>query len=208
MGNPIPPTPPARWVYDIDPATGISRATYAGEVQYSSGGSGVTSFNGRAGSVTLTAADVNGAGGPYILVSSGPFQQSTGVVNGSNAAAGQIGEFIVNNATGIVPVNGSAVHVTSINLTPGDWDTWGCAVVQPATANGTQYIFDINPLGSPTNGGGYAWIMGTTMGAWCASLAPVRASLTTPTTFYIDANITWGGGGCTVNAGICARRVR
>jgi hypothetical protein len=57
---------PATWVYDYDPGTGSSRATYNGEVSFASGGSvtaGVTTFNTRSGAVTLTAADVTGAGG-------------------------------------------------------------------------------------------------------------------------------------------------
>lgn len=57
---------PASWQYDFDPATGSARATFAGEVQFISGGSstsGVTSWNGRSGSVTLTSADITGAGG-------------------------------------------------------------------------------------------------------------------------------------------------
>lgn len=57
---------PAAWQYDFDAATGTARATFAGEVQFTSGGSstaGVTSWNGRTGSVSLTAADITGAGG-------------------------------------------------------------------------------------------------------------------------------------------------
>jgi hypothetical protein len=57
---------PATWVYDIDPGTGVSRATYNGEVNFTSGGSataGVTSWNTRTGAVALTLADVTGVGG-------------------------------------------------------------------------------------------------------------------------------------------------
>jgi hypothetical protein len=57
---------PATWVYDFDPATGSSRATFNGEVAFTSGGSstaGVTTFNTRSGAVVLTAADVTGVGG-------------------------------------------------------------------------------------------------------------------------------------------------
>ena len=57
---------PAHWVYDFDPASGSSRATYNGEVSFTSGGSataGVTTWNTRTGAVTLTLADVTGVGG-------------------------------------------------------------------------------------------------------------------------------------------------
>src|SRR5215469_13981656 len=59
-------TPGAGWFYDFDPATGVARATFNGEVSFVSGGSatsGVTSWNTRTGAVTLTAADVTGVGG-------------------------------------------------------------------------------------------------------------------------------------------------
>lgn len=56
---------PATWIYDFDPVTGTSRATFPGEVSFTTGGSdtaGVTSFNGRTGAVTLTSADLSAAG--------------------------------------------------------------------------------------------------------------------------------------------------
>jgi Chaperone of endosialidase len=60
---------PAHWVYDFDPATKVSRATYNGEVSFTTGGSstaGVTSWNTRTGAVALTLADITGAGGAPI----------------------------------------------------------------------------------------------------------------------------------------------
>lgn len=56
---------PANWVYDFDPANGLSRATFNGEVSFLSGGSataGVTSWNTRTGAVTLAAADLTALG--------------------------------------------------------------------------------------------------------------------------------------------------
>lgn len=52
------------WVYDFDPGTGVARASFSGEVTFTSGGSAgaVTSFNTRTGAVVLTAADVTGVG--------------------------------------------------------------------------------------------------------------------------------------------------
>lgn len=58
--------PPEAWIYDRDPANGIARATFNGEVYaltISSPAAGVSAFNGRTGSVTLGLADVESAGG-------------------------------------------------------------------------------------------------------------------------------------------------
>jgi Chaperone of endosialidase len=57
---------PPSWNYDFDPGTGSARATFNGIVQFTSGGSassGVSTFNGRSGAVSLTLADITGAGG-------------------------------------------------------------------------------------------------------------------------------------------------
>jgi hypothetical protein len=69
---------PAAWAYDVDQATGTSRATYIGEVfvggtaagnqvatkaDIAAATTGVVSFNTRTGVVSLTLADVTGVGG-------------------------------------------------------------------------------------------------------------------------------------------------
>jgi hypothetical protein len=64
--QPVALQTPGTWVYDFDPANGSARATFNGEVSFTSGGSataGVTTFNTRSGAVTLTTADITAAGG-------------------------------------------------------------------------------------------------------------------------------------------------
>jgi hypothetical protein len=64
--GPVALQQPATWVYDFDPANGQARATFNGEVNFTSGGSataGVTTFNTRSGAVTLSLADITAAGG-------------------------------------------------------------------------------------------------------------------------------------------------
>lgn len=64
--GPVALQEPARWVYDFDPATGVSRATFNGLVQFTEGGSesaGVTSWNGQTGAVVMQASDIVDAGG-------------------------------------------------------------------------------------------------------------------------------------------------
>jgi hypothetical protein len=94
----------------------------------------VTSFNTRVGAVTLTAADVSAAGGPY--------QPSTGVTNASNAAAGQVGEFLTVTSTALGVTWGAAQTFVTLALTAGDWDVWG--------------DFDFTQTGSTTTIASYA----------------------------------------------------
>jgi hypothetical protein len=67
--GPYAPPVPGAWTYDVDPATGISRASFNGEV--SPGAASVVSFNGRTGAVTLVPADLAGAGGPFLPLAGG-----------------------------------------------------------------------------------------------------------------------------------------
>jgi Chaperone of endosialidase len=65
--GPTPLQQPGAWAYDFDPASGIARATFNGEVSGGGGGSGdVTSWNTRVGDVTLLLSDINAAGGAPI----------------------------------------------------------------------------------------------------------------------------------------------
>lgn len=99
-----PPAPnveaPVRWIYDFDPATGVSRAIFPGEVEFGGGASGVTTWNGRSGSVVMTAADLNSVGGPFMPASgsvpfAGAIQAPAAILNNPagtpNTIAGQTG---------------------------------------------------------------------------------------------------------------------
>jgi hypothetical protein len=177
------------------------------------GASGVTSFNTRAGAVTLASADITGAGGLLIA----------GVTDGSNAAAGQIGEWIssfVASSGAVAGVTGTAFNVTSISLTAGDWDVQG-------------NVFLIALAGAPTVTGVYGWVGLTSaalppMGAsGCAVMALVtpagafgngaggptgvlRVSVSATTTVYLSASVNYSGAGASAGCYgvITARRVR
>ena len=66
--GPTPLQQPGAWAYDFDPASGIARATFNGEVVPSGGGGSgdVTSWNTRTGDVTLLLSDITAAGGAPI----------------------------------------------------------------------------------------------------------------------------------------------
>lgn len=88
---------PAFWSYDFDPATGVSRATYPGEVSVAGwpAAGPVSSFNTRSGAVTLSLADVTGAGGaplqPNRVDNSGFQINQRSYVSGTALAAGAYG---------------------------------------------------------------------------------------------------------------------
>ena len=143
-----------------------------------------------------------------------------GVTDGSNAPAGYIGEYV----SGDVPI-GSAVNlisltptsITSISLTAGDWDVWGqVTITTNASATATNHIAWIGTTtGSfpPTDDNFPLSHFPFSMGASNAidmALAPKRMSITSTTTYYLEAYDSFSGAGaaCTAYGRIEARRVR
>ena len=52
-----------------------------------------------------------------------------GVTDGSAAAAGVVGQIIQSTASGVTLTSATPVNITSITLTPGDWDIYGSLLV-------------------------------------------------------------------------------
>lgn len=137
-----PPFSPA-WIYDFDPATGSARATFNGEVRFSTGGSstaGVTSWNGRTGSVALETADLTALDALF-----NPSPALQGVPTAPTAAAStsttQVAtcQFVmqaVAAGAGVVSFNGrqGAITLTTADITAAG----GAPTVSPAlTGNPT-----------------------------------------------------------------------
>jgi hypothetical protein len=163
----------------------------------------VTSFNTRIGAVTLTAADLTAAGGAL----------SAGVTNGSDAAVGQVGQFVTTTSAAVPVSWGSLQQFAALSLSAGDWDVWGDIQFIPtgiiaamtslafglslsATAFGVRFIALATP-NYPTSAGYYA-------------IAPrLRVSVAATTSVYFLCQFTGGSGGTpTCDVQMNARRVR
>ncbi len=139
-----------------------------------------------------------------------------GVTDGSNAAAGQIGEVISNVITTVVVLTTGVTSVVGqINLTPGDWDVCGEVWVNVVGASLTFAVASINQAGqgmaaAPLMGGARTQVVpaisaGNTQ---VLSLRTCRVSLTTATTYSLFAQSIFTGGGCNTTGVIWARRAR
>jgi hypothetical protein len=83
-------------------------------------------------------------GGP---ISTGPI---SGVVDGSNATAGQVGEYFVGNSTGSFATTANQTQTLSpLVLSPGDWDVQGCLWVDEPV-NGIYFYLNPVPTGIAT----------------------------------------------------------
>lgn len=143
--------------------------------------------------------------------------QIVGTATNDNAAAGNVGEFIsatVLAGSGVALVTGTPVNVTSISLTPGDWDvrgnvgftlTSGASNIQ-AWVSATSATVPVAPgAGGYTvlAGSGSAYATGSLLGAGL-----VRFSLAATTSIYLSAWAALTAGTATVFGFIGARRVR
>lgn len=197
-------------------------------------GAGVTSFNTRTGAITLTGADITAAGGALLAgptftgvpaaPTAAPGTSSTqlattafvqaGVVNGSNAPSGQIGEVVT--AQQLIAQNltsATALNLSSISLTAGDWDVDGDVFYQASALVVSNFVCGVNlttltipAVGTP----GRAQIVGTVNNfvQACFPTGRLRVNVSTTTTVYLVVSATFGSGTCTAQGTIQARRMR
>lgn len=152
----------------------------------------------------------NQVGGGYVPL--------TGVNDGSDAPKGQIGEIISSViTTGVTLATGTNSAITSLTLTPGDWDITG-DVYFTASAGPTSVYAAINTLPTtlpavPLPGINVSRSQITFLSAMAAnqllSLRPCRASLVAPTTlYYLIAQANFSSGTATATGTMWARRAR
>jgi hypothetical protein len=114
----------------------------------------------------------------------------TGVTNGTDAPAGQIGEYLTATASGIGLTSNVAANIVSLDLTAGDWDVSGNCQF---SASGSAVTFEagIDGLDTKINatfpGGGSTQGLSTavqrkngtaTVTVWLVALASFSSSVT------------------------------
>ncbi len=135
-----------------------------------------------------------------------------GVTDASNAAAGQVGEFISSNITSGSPVTGfvnaTAKNITSIDLTAGDWDVTGVVAAVSNTSltlirGAASLVSDTLPDNSLTVNSDVSF--GFAEGAY--SIPTLRVNVSVTTTVYLVLTPVFTGT-CSGYGNIQARRRR
>lgn len=157
--------------------------------------------------------------GSKIVVDTGPTIKQpllVGVTDGSNAAAGNVGEYISSSITPPVnfPAAGTYGDATSIALTKGDWDV---SMILSATLNGAT-ASDVNfGIGTVAGNDATGLVEGDTMAEIPApvtasdssgSVPAVRVSLAANATYYAKVLANYTIGTPKYSCRISARRVR
>lgn len=203
----------------------------------------VSSWNARTGAVTLTTADVTGVGGAPLaapvftgdaravtatagdndtsiattaFVMGAGFATAAGVTNASNAAAGQVGEYLsVVQAVSVGLTNNTAANITQLSLTAGDWDVDGAASLG-SSAGAQGFIAALNTTTGtlPANNyaGGYSQSLlvapSQLLAAVVMATGTIRLNVTVTTVVYLVGFTLFTGGTVTAGGSIRARRVR
>lgn len=173
--------------------------------------SGVISSIGNATTTTLQT----GSGSTFVMQGNPIINSPTlvGVSDSSSAAPGNVGEYIssrINAASAVSVLNSTNTVVTTINLTAGDWDVGGNAIIVN-TGNTTQqaaYVWQnvTAPDVSYDVGSGGPSITAPFSGFTCPTLRSSSSSPLTPWSLVV--NSIFSTGACTAYGFIWARRIR
>jgi hypothetical protein len=143
-----------------------------------------------------------------------------GVTDGSDAAAGMVGEVISSsNFGGVGLTTNVSINVTQVALTPGDWNVGGVVIFTPSNTGPNSVIAALSqtPATLPSDND-VATGKGIMQQIWASSM-PSNKTQTTPTSLirvntstaksvYLVALAVFGGGSVTVTGYVSARRVR
>lgn len=137
-----------------------------------------------------------------------------GVTNGSDAAAGSVGEYassVIAFASGVNIPNTTATNLTSLSLTAGDWDLYGNVNFVYSANNGAQADIAITTVSATLPDTSLRNLLLKTTGGFGTYGVPApskRISIAATTTVYLVAYCFFTGGTCSINGGLFARRTR
>jgi hypothetical protein len=150
-----------------------------------------------------------------VTVSAGQYPGST---TNDSATAGNVGEYVsssVASGSAISLTTNVVANLTSISLTPGDWDVWGIAQylgTGSTTVNSVQTTLSLVSATQDTTNGRYTYTpaFGTTGFAnpLTAHIGPARFSLSTTTTIYLTVVGTFAASTLSAYGILQARRRR
>lgn len=131
----------------------------------------------------------------------------TGVTDGSDAAAGQIGEYL-SASLGSVSLGASTpTNVGSLSLTAGDWDVSGLVTITN-TSNALRIVEAWVSIASATPELPAVVASSVNMGSTSLWAGPLRVSSAAASTVYLGAQATASAGTSSASGFIQARRVR
>lgn len=167
--------------------------------------------------IGLFTVSASWAGCPPLSGGSSCSSGIKGTTTSDNAAAGNVGEYVVSAVTGVpIPLSGVWGDITSISLTPGDWDlslntSFGTVTSLTATnlSSGISATSGNSGAGMTTGDDQTSLPTAPTSACNVNMVIPAkRVSISATTTYYAKMILVYSGGAATVSARLSARRVR
>jgi hypothetical protein len=139
-----------------------------------------------------------------------------GVTDGSNAIAGDVGEFLgvqTLSSNAVALPSGVDTVIATLSLTPGDWEVWGSIGFTMTSNNNTLLNVWLNPGGTTRPsidqmGGNLLFPVANNTAQVIQPIAPLRVSSANPINVALGSSSTTGGGTLTGWGKIMARRRR
>lgn len=134
---------------------------------------------------------------------------NAGVADGSDATAGQIGEYLTASAGSVGLSSGTIANIVTLALTPGDWDVEGNVVFDPTGA--VTFVAASVSVASATFGAhstANAGTLGTALQHRIGTGGSTRVTSNSPLTAYLVAQCLFSTGAMNATGSIWARRVR
>ncbi len=183
--------------FDSGNASAVSISTLC-TLSFSHGNVETTNPNAITGAGTLSYSALT-------LEGSGTGINTTGIgggtlqgYKGSSISIGYLGEQLTANGTAVACANGSATNIASINLTAGIWDV-SCIATTTGTGGTTLLgacVYAISVNSGSTAGltsGIQMWQLNSSVVIMTGVVPVIRATLSTTTTYYLVATVTYGG---------------
>lgn len=133
---------------------------------------------------------------------------SKGVSNASDAAAGNVGEYKEAVSPNTTMAGGVLYALTSLTLTPGEWELRGAFGAEGVTGNLLAMQVGLSTSNSVLPTFPYTMRQSTTVDFSRMSAFPLRVNISTNTTYYLLAQLTLNTGSGTGYGFLAARRVR
>ena len=128
---------------------------------------------------------------------------SRAVTDGSEAAAGTVGEVLTASASSVALGSGAVTTVTTVTLTAGDWEVSGGVTFNISGAASSHYGVGLDNLSTEIIA-----TIPTGTGIWRLVPMTVRRNVTASTPVNLVAVAFFASGGVTADGVISARRVR
>lgn len=152
----------------------------------------------------LYAGDGSTAGGNQIVAS------KRGVIDGSSAATGDVGETIEATKSGVAVTSGVGFNAVSITLTAGVWDLTGVLGLSTTDAPITVIALSTNTVSA--TGAGFPYGTQISLPSIASNQRvplPVRiVNITSSTTYYLVGTAAFSTGTVTASGYLYARRIR